>query len=819
MRRGVVQGHVVVAELRPGAAVVVEHAHGRTRGRAQIHLQVIATGMLSGEAQAHIADGEALSDDEGADDRRPATCSGVDGDRGGRRVFVDHGRGGDDRLQVGRRAHAVEARGHARHAAVVGHVAGDGEATPAHHTIRRRLCRGKVQRQGRRLGVESERQFCGPGGRLAEAVGGVQAQVEDVAVSAGHIPDASPSAVGRAGVGAVDRRRAAAWRLHLQAHQRDARVIVGVTAQVVGACRQQVAGLPDAEELRRGAVHRVVRPQPFDRLPRGRVRGVVDLHRQAGPRFGAEAGVHRGVQRDRGLLPRPYVAQNDRLALSAEQLQRVEGGHVGGHSLSRAGPAVAVGKRVADRLPVADRGQAGVQEAKVGRHVGRRAAEQQIAEPEQVVGQQAVNRAGRRGRQADLRVHVALGGGARPSGPVRADAGAKVVPMEGVVEGQVAAGDGAAVHRVGVGQDGPQPHRSFFTGEGQQVEAGHCRVADAEPGKRQVEVGLAAGGEAWTEASEDAVAVLLRPQVGLPVPFTASPAQQQGRGRIAHPHQVIGRQTGRQGDDGAVRHEPAVLHGEVRVEGGRCAASLGVQVDEQVAVRIPVRAGPGQAERLHVPCDVELLLVEAQRASSGAAVNAHEGADSALTPDPPPHPPNIGGSEGGGRGEVDVVGGQGAVHVDWAEGLPAGVAQGVVAAELDHDLLTLTGGVAGGQRPAGWNGLPRLVGQGARDLGAPAHGVAAHAAAVGRSRPGQRQVGRGGRLPGRHRCSARGQRRVSPSRGQHVHDDRLHDLRGVAGQVQRPCRDVVRRAVGQRAVGQAEGEAPHAAQTCQVCQT
>ena len=81
-------------------------------------------------------------------------------------------------------------------------------------------------------------------------------------------------------------------------------------------------------------------------------------------------------------------------------------------------------------------------------------------------------------------------------------------------------------------------------------------------------------------------------------PGAAIPVQQPGRGCVLHPHEPVRSEGGWEGEQ-AARSE--------RVVQRRRAAGRRVEVDEQVAVQVPVRARPGHTQRTGVPRRVQPL--------------------------------------------------------------------------------------------------------------------------------------------------------------------------------------------------------------------
>ena len=253
---------------------------------------------------------------------------------------------------------------------------------------------------------------------------------------------------------------------------------------------------------------------------------------------------------------------------------------------------------------------------------------------------------------------------------------------------------------------------------------------------------------------------------------------------------------GRQQDDGVVHR------GRVGVVGARAAAGLGIQVDEQVAVGVPVGPAPGQAQAPGVPGGVELLAAVEGGTLLGFVADAVVGADEGTaavhpavvdTPGLPPRPPNTGGSE------FDVVGGEGAVYVDWAEGLPAMVAQGVLAGELDVEFLRLAGHVLRIACRVWREALPGFSCLGdAAGLRHPIDQVTGQAAAVATGGPGEGQGGRDlaqGQAGGDHTSGA-GQRERDGCGRSHINHDGFADRRGAPGNICRRGNEGVAQAVG-----------------------
>ncbi len=159
-----------------------------------------------------------------------------------------------------------------------------------------------------------------------------------------------------------------------------------------------------------------------------------------------------------------------------------------------------------------------------------------------------------------------------------------------------------AVERVLLRHGRPQPQRVLLAGQGHHPQPGGGRVADPQQTEGDIQVG---GGR--DQCGVQAVVVGRERRIyGDPV--APAPVHQPGGAGVLHPDQIVGLQLaailGRQADEG-IRHR-----GRVGVVGGRRAARLTcVEIDKQVSVVVPVCAGPGQPQRVGVPCHIQPLGV------------------------------------------------------------------------------------------------------------------------------------------------------------------------------------------------------------------
>jgi hypothetical protein len=306
-------------------------------------------------------------------------------------------------MQVGGLAIAVHAHIYTTQAAVVADVAIQGEGGGGEQAAGENLGGGDAQGEHWRLGVEQEGLRRTEATGLAKAVGGLRLHLEEIAIVAADIPGARPSAVVGCGIRAEERARAA---VDLQSNQRHAGVVVGVAAQGVDAGTDEVRGLSDAEELRRGVVHPVMRPQPIQGFASLGMGSIVEFDLHRGPGFGAERGIHHALEADLAHRAGTDVAQID--AIAARQGEGIQWGEVGVDAGSGVRAAVVIAQGIADGLAVADRRLRAVQEIQVRGDVGRSGL-QEVLQPEEVVAQQTVGRAGRVSREPHLHVRVEEG--------------------------------------------------------------------------------------------------------------------------------------------------------------------------------------------------------------------------------------------------------------------------------------------------------------------------------------------------------------------------------------------------------------------------
>ena len=239
-----------------------------------------------------------------------------------------------------------------------------------------------------------------------------------------------------------------------------------------------------------------------------------------------------------------------------------------------------------------------------------------------------------------------------------------------------------------------------------------------------------------------------------------------------------------------------ILGIRIRVERGRRGRRIieRVHVDEQIAVVVPVRARPGQAQRLGIPGDVEVLRrVEADAVGNrlGHAAVEADGRAAGI------HPPPVGAVSG----DLDVIRCEGCIHVDRPPIVHLRVAVGEDAGDGRLDALSVEQGLVGGrQRPAGRHDLGDLQGLGGC-IHRPEHIVVQQLVGRLAGLPGQVERGRnlaqrqaGGHHPTRGDVAGQGQGdwigRIQ------VHGDGVGGLRPPAGVIGGAHHDVVVRVVG-----------------------
>ena len=277
--------------------------------------------------------------------------------------------------------------------------------------------------------------------------------------------------------------------------------------------------------------------------------------------------------------------------------------------------------------------------------VGQPVAQQQFPQPEEAVVQVAVDRARRIDRRVYLHVGVDGRDGRATVAAVGADARAQAVPVIAVVQRKGLRCRGirrldqeVAVGGIVGGHHGPQVEGRLSAGERDYVQRRRHGVGDADQREGQIEVDQAAAGGSIE-------AIFGGCQGCRQVPLAAGPFQQHSGTGVPHPNQIVGphraalqgRRRPRQVDDRAI---PGI-----GIDRRDRTARAHVHIDEEITAvlrragggRIPVRAGPGQAQRFLVPCDVELLLGAqcrlTRRATADAAIHTDQRA-TAVHPTP-----------------------------------------------------------------------------------------------------------------------------------------------------------------------------------------
>ncbi len=226
---------------------------------------------------------------------------------------------------------------------------------------------------------------------------------------------------------------------------------------------------------------------------------------------------------------------------------------------------------------------------------------------------------------------------------------------------------------------------------------------------------------------------------------------------------------------------------------GKGAAAQGsVEVDEQVASIIPVGTGPGQAQPLGIPTDVEVLRVLDGRGGLGVLLHAAVHADARA---PAVHPAVVEGKLVVRRGQGHVVWCERRVHVDRTVGVHLAITVGEDAGDLHVHPLRLARDVLRAQRPGGRDDGGDVLGLRHR-VHSPSHLVVGELGGRVAGLPGEGQRGRdlaqrralrddatGGHVAGHGQRDGVGLIQV--------HGDRLGDAGGPAGPVGGADRDGV----------------------------
>ncbi len=167
----VVQEDIVVLEPTGRSLLARDDLHRRPRWGRERGQDFVAARVVRVEAQADVAHGEALGDDEGAHDL--AAAAGADGQRRAGVIVIGLGRDAVG-LHVGRFARAVQTGFHPADAVVVPR----GTAEPYHRSVDHGAAVGqgglRAQGDGGRNGVHDVGAPLGPTADLSVGIGGLQ---------------------------------------------------------------------------------------------------------------------------------------------------------------------------------------------------------------------------------------------------------------------------------------------------------------------------------------------------------------------------------------------------------------------------------------------------------------------------------------------------------------------------------------------------------------------------------------------------------------------------------------------------------------------